>query len=185
MRGYVNNRQFGGEAGTDESVAAIRAEHGHARAVGHLDAAGFLHLDRVDDRDVIFAAHRHPQFVSVRREKYFMRRTANVNNSLHFVRGRVYQRYRIRSYRNDGERLRIWRVAQAVHQKLANVERLQSGWHRLAEPNHAEQLVAGWIDHGDGVRGLVCRVNAVVSGDGNVGTAPGRLLRGRAWQQKE
>ena len=101
--------------------------------VRHFDAANFLHSDGINYRDVVFAAHRHPQLASVRSEECFMRRTAHVNHAFNFVRRGVDQSDGIRSHRDNSQRLGIGRVTESVNKKLPFVERTQRSWYRIAK----------------------------------------------------
>ena len=64
-----------------------------------------------------------------------------------------------------------------MNEELTFVESARSTGRRIAEPDHAEELVHGGIDHRNHVRNyLVHRVNAIAVGDRNV-CSPRRLLR--------
>ena len=158
-------------------LASMRIEHSHARTIREFDATRFFHERGIDHRHVILTANGYPQFAPIDGKKRFVWRAAHVNGAFDFIRRGVNQRDRIRAYRYDDECLGVGRVAETMHQELPAIEWAEGAGYRIAEPDHAEQLVAGRIDNGDGVRSLVRRVNAIVGGDGDVWTSPGRLLR--------
>ena len=72
-------------------------------------------------------------------------------------------------------RLVVRREAHAVHEHLPLVERAEIGRLRIAEPDHAEQLVVGGIGDRNGVGELLGGVDAVAMADRDVriGAAPG------------
>src|SRR6476646_1213377 len=63
-----------------------------------------------------------------------------------------------------------------MHQELPPIERAERTRHRIAEADHAEQFVVRRINHRNRVGSLVCRVNTIVAGHGNVRSPPRRLL---------
>src|ERR1700757_2116465 len=109
-----------------------------------------------------------------------MRRAADVNDAFDFIRCCVDERYRIRCYRYHRERLGIRRVTETVHEQLSFVERTQRSRYRIAESDHAKELVFRRLNYRNRIGSLVGRINAIVAGDWNVWPRPGRLLRERA-----
>src|SRR5438552_18364765 len=108
MRCHIDDREFQSETGTDKSILAVRPEHGHSWAIGQFDAPRLLHSRGIDYRYGVLTAHRHPQLTAILCEERFMRRAADINHALDFIRFRVDQRYRIRSYRHHRQHLAIW-----------------------------------------------------------------------------
>jgi len=86
MRRDIDDCEFWSEAGTHKRVFAVRTEHGHTRTVSQFDAAGFFHSLGINYRNVILAAHGHPQLTSIRSEERFMGRSTHINHAFDFVR---------------------------------------------------------------------------------------------------
>jgi hypothetical protein len=63
-----------------------------------------------------------------------------------FIGRRIDEAHGIRADRDDGERVMIRREAHAVCQDLSLVERAQIRGRRIAEPDHAKELVVHRID---------------------------------------
>src|SRR5947208_16619589 len=105
-----------------------------------------------------------------------MRRTPHVNDAFDLIRCGIDQGDRIRSNRNDSQRLTVRRKTESVNKKLPFVERTQSSRHRVAKSYNTEQLVLSWIDYRNRVRRLIRGVNAVMTGDWNIFACPRRLL---------
>ena len=135
-RGHVNDGHLRSKAGTHKGVLPIWTEHGHAWAICHLDATDFLDQFRIDNRDVVFATHRHPEFAPVGSEERFVRRPTDVHLPLYFVGGSIDERHRVRTNGNNGQRPRIWRIPQPMDEKLAPIERAERARNRIAESNH-------------------------------------------------
>ena len=64
---------FRGEAGAHVAVLAVGREDGHPRPTGELDPPLLREGLAVEHRDVVLAAHRDPDFSSIRREESFVR----------------------------------------------------------------------------------------------------------------
>ena len=77
----------------------------HAGPGRHLDAFLLGKVGGVDDADIVLAAHGDPDLLSIRREERLVRRTADIGDVLDCVGRGVDERHRIRSDRDDGERL--------------------------------------------------------------------------------
>ena len=63
----------------------------------------------------------------------------------------------------------IGRIAEAMDENLAPVERAEISRLRIAELDDAEQLVVDGIGHRERIRELLGRINAVVMADRNIG----------------
>jgi hypothetical protein len=132
-------------------------------------------LANINYRDVVFAAHRDPHFAAVGSKERLVRRAAHVNNFLHFVGRGLNERDGIRRDGNHSQCVAVRRIAQAMHQQLAAIERRERPGHGIAQPNHAEKFVRRRINHRDRIGSLVRGVHAVVRGDGDVRASPGSL----------
>src|SRR4030095_1336936 len=174
MRRDFNHRELGREAIAYERILAVRPEHGHAWTVGQFDALRLLHPRGINYRYVIFTAHRYPKLTSIRGEECFMWRSTDVHDAYNFVCRRVNQSYRIRSDRNDSQRLAVGRITESVNKKLPLIERTQSSRHRVAKSYNTDQLVLGRINHRNRVRSLIGRVNAIVARDWKIRARPAR-----------
>ncbi len=161
------------EARDDEGQPAVRVEHHHARPAGGLDATRFLEGGRVDDGNIVFASHHHPDLASVRREEAFVRRAADVGDALDLVRGGVDEGDGIGTVGDRDQRLVVRREAQAVHVDLALVQRREHVRAQVAQTDLAQQGVGGRVDHRDRVAVLVGGVDAVLGAWEGVGGGEG------------
>jgi hypothetical protein len=133
----------------------------------------------VEHRHVVFAAHRHPHLLAVRRVEGLVRRAPDVGGVLHRVGRGVDEGHRVRADRDDGERAVVRREAHAMHQHLAPVERAEVAGRWVAQADHAEQLVVHRVGDRHGVGELLGRVDPVPVAHGSVGVGSGtRRLAG-------
>nr|GEU29189.1 hypothetical protein [Tanacetum cinerariifolium] len=96
-----------------ERQFAVGMEHHHARTTCCLDTAFFLEGDRIDDRDVIFAAYYDPDFATVCREKSFVGRAPDIGHTLDFVGGRVDEGHGIGTIRYCNQACAVTTAATA------------------------------------------------------------------------
>jgi hypothetical protein len=156
------------ERRTDVAVFAVWRENLHPRTGRHLDPRSFHESVSVEHGDVVFASHRHPDFLAIGREESFMGRAADIGGVLHRIGGGVDKSHGIAADRDDGDHLVIWREPHAVHEKLPLVERAEIAGLRVAETDHADELVVIRIGHRNGVRELLGGVDPVAMADWNI-----------------
>ena len=156
------------ERRADVAVFAVRRENLHAGAGRNLDPRLFLKARSVEDRDVILAAYGDPDLLAVGREEGLMRRAADIGRVLHGVGRGVDEGHGIAADRDDRDRLVIGRVAHAVDEDLAFVERTEIAGLRIAEADHAEELVVDRVSHRHGVGELLGGIDPVAMADRNV-----------------
>ena len=156
------------ERRADVAVLAVRREDLHAGAGGHLDPRLLLEGVAVEHRHIILAAHGHPDLLAVRREEGLVRRAADIGRVLHRVGRGVDEGDGIAADRDDRDRLVIGRVAHAVDENLPLVERAEIAGLRVAEADHAEELVVDRIGHRHRVGELLGGVDPVAMADRDV-----------------
>ena len=98
-----------------------------------------------------------------------MRRAPDIGDVLDGVGRGIDEIHGIRADRDHGNGAMIGRKSHAVHQQLAPIERTETGRQRIAEPDHAEQLVVDGIGDRDRVRELLRGVDAIAMADRDVG----------------
>ncbi len=164
--GYHDGLRVEGRA--DITILPVRREDLHAGTRGHLDLRLLLECRRVDDRDIVFPAHGHPNLLAIGREEGLVRRAADIGRMLHRIRSGVDEGDGIGADRNDRERLVVRREPHAVNQDLALVERAQIPRLGIAELDDAEQLVGRGVADGNRVGELLGGIDAVLAADRDI-----------------
>ena len=173
--GDGDDRGLGRERRADIAVFAVGRGDRHARSICHDDPRLLLVGRAVEHGDVVLAPHHHPDFPAVGREERLVRRASDVSDVLDRVGRGIDEIHRIRADRHHRKGAVIGRKPQAVYKQLAAIERTEARRQRIAEPDHAEELVVDGIGHRDGVGKLLSGVDAIAMADRNVG------IGGSAW----
>ena len=130
--GDRDDDRFRSEGRADIAVHSVRRKNLHAGSGRNRDPRLLHERVRVQDSDVVLAAHRDPHFIAVGREKRFVRRPAHVGHVLRGICGGVDEGDRVRSDRDDRDGPVIGGISNAVHEHLAAIERAHVARLRLS-----------------------------------------------------
>ena len=171
--GNADDVGFRDEGRADVAVPPVGREDLHAGTIRQRDPRLLLICIAVEHRDIVLTTHRDPYFPSVRREEGLVRRAAHIGGVLDRIGRRIDESDGVRADRHDRKGPPVGRETHAVHQHLPFVERTEVRRLRLAEPDHAEELVRHRIRHRHGIRELLRGVDTIAVAQGNVGRGGG------------